>query len=167
MVFLACQRFGGSHMRRFSIIAVFATIALFLTISPTGAGIQWCPRDPIVALNGQEVQIWVSIPNEYQSAVTGPVDVEIWTPRGVEQEVLFTDDGFNGYGETVSFKERDSLSGDAMGVEVRIKIPYDLKAVEDGDLAVLVTVILPDGSVVELEEDFGKATVSFTIPYQP
>ncbi len=154
-------------MRRYGIVAAFSAILLVLVASPVGAGLQWCPRDPIVALNGQEVQIWVSIPEQYQTAVTGPVEVDIRTPRGVEQEVVFTDEGFNGHGEVVEFFERGRLNGDEMDVDVRIRVPYDRSMVDRGNLAVRLTVILPDGEVIELEDDRGTARTSFTIPAHP
>ena len=151
-------------MRRFGIAASFAAVILLLVSSPAGAGLQWCPRDPIVALNGQNVQIWVSIPNQYQTAVTGPVDVTVTTPKGVDREVVFTDEGFNGHGETVTFREKGKIRGDEIDVSVKIRVPYDRSMVEGGDLAVLLTVILPDGSVIELQDDKGRAGTSFTIP---
>ena len=153
-------------MRRFGLMAAF-TAVLVLVANPVAAGWQWCPRDPIVALNGQEVQIWVSIPEQYQTAVTGPIQVDIRTPRGVEQEVLFTDEGFNGFGEEVTFYERGRLDGAEMDVDVRVRVPYDRSMVERGNLPVLLTVILPDGSVIELEDDRGMARTDFTIPAHP
>lgn len=154
-------------MRRCGIVAIFATVMFVLVTGPVGAGLQWCPRDPIIALNGQEVQIWVSIPEGDQDAVTGPIDVDVMTPAGVTRDVLFTDEGFNGYGEVVSFHERGKLRGDEMDVQLRVRVPYDRRMVEDANLPVLLTVILPDGSVVELQDEHGRASTGFTIPAQP
>lgn len=154
-------------MRRYGITAAFIAVLLLLVSSPVAAGLQWCPRDPIVALNDQEVQIWVSIPEQYQTAVTGPIQVDVRTPYGVEQEVIFTDEGFNGFGEEVEFFERGRIRGDEMDVQVRIRVPYDRSMVEDGNLPVLLTVILPDGSVIELEDDRGTAETDFTMPVNP
>ena len=154
-------------MRRFGIMAAITAALFVLVVSPVAAGWQWCPRDPIVALNGQEVQIWVSIPEQYESAVTGPVQVDIRTPRGVEQEVIFTDEGFNGFGEEVSFFERGLLRGDEMDVDVRVRVPYNRAMVDRGNLPILLTVILPDGTVIELEDDQGTAKTAFSIPAQP
>lgn len=153
-------------MRRYGIMAAFTAVLLVLVSSPVGAGLQWCPRDPIVALNGQEVQIWVAIPEQYQTAVTGPVEVDIRTPHGVEQEVIFTDEGFNGHGEVVEFYERGRL-GDEMDVQVRIRVPYDRSMVERGNLDVLLTIVLPDGEVIEVQDDRGRARMDFTIPAHP
>ncbi|CAN5648346.1 hypothetical protein BH23CHL2_BH23CHL2_23270 [soil metagenome] len=154
-------------MWRYRIAVVLSAVLLVLVASPAGAGLQWCPRDPLISLNGQEVQIWVSIPEQHQTAVTGPIAVDVATPRGVNREVLFTDEGFNGHGETVTFYDRGLLHGDKMDVRLRISVPYDHAMVELGDLPVLLTVILPDGSVIELQDDYGRATMDFTIPAHP
>ena len=154
-------------MRRYGIAAVITTVMLVLVSGPAAAGWQWCPKDPIIALNGQEVQIWVSIPAQYENAVTGPVEVDVFIPRGVTQEVLFTDEGFNGFGETVAFYERGQLRGDQMDVNLRIYVPYDRSMVERGNLPVLLTVILPDGSVIELQDGYGRARTGFMIPAHP
>jgi hypothetical protein len=154
-------------MRRF-ISALVPPIVLFVLVAaPAGAGLQWCPRDPIVSLSGQTIQIWVAIPEDDQAAVTGPIEVQITTPRGVSQEVLFTDEGFNGFGETVEFRERGRLRDDEMNVGLRVRVPYDPRMVEGRDLPVLLTVILPDGGTLELEGNRGRAGMDFAIPVRP
>jgi hypothetical protein len=154
-------------MRRFISALIPSIVLIVLLAAPAGAGLTWCPRDPIVSLNGQVVQIWVAIPEDYQTAVTGPIEVQLTTPRGVSQEVLFTDEGFNGFGETVDFRERGRLRGDEMNVGLRVRVPYDARMVEGRDLPVLLTVILPDGSTLELEGKRGRAGMEFTIPAHP
>lgn len=151
-------------MKRFGIASVFSVFALLVLVGPVFSGLQWCPKDPIVALNGQQVQIWVAIPEGYEPVVTGPINVVVSSPAGVEREVLFTDDGFNGFGETVSFVDAGQIVGDEMPVGVDVNVPYDASQLSDGNLPVLVTVVLPDGSVVEVQDEFGAASASFTIP---
>jgi hypothetical protein len=56
-----------------------------------------------VDLNGKRVQIWVAVPKEYVSKVTGPIQVEINAPSSVTKKLILTDAGFNGYGEKVKF----------------------------------------------------------------
>jgi hypothetical protein len=154
-------------MRRFAISAAFTAVLLVFVSSPVAAGLQWCPRDPIISLNGQEVQIWVAIPEQYQTAVTGPIRVDVRTPGGVRQAVLFTDEGFNGFGEQVTFFERGQLRGNTMSVAVRVLVPYDRSLIDNRDLPILLTVVLPDGSVVEVEDGQGIAKVEFEIPAHP
>src|SRR5690606_41589166 len=68
------------------------------------------------------------------------------SPAGVERELLFTDDGFNGFGETVSFVDAGQIVGDEMPVGVDVNVPYDASQLSDGNLPVLVTDVLPDRS---------------------
>ncbi len=154
-------------MRRYAITAAFTAVLLVFISSPVAAGLQWCPRDPIVSLNGQEVQIWVAIPEQYQTAVTGPIRVDVRTPGGVRRQVLFTDEGFNGFGEQVTFSERGQLRGNTMNVVVSARVPYDRSMVENADLPILLTVVLPDGSVIEVEDVLGSAKIDFEIPANP
>ena len=54
-----------------------------------------------------------------------------------------------------------------MDVNLRISVPYDRSMVDRGNLPVLLTVILPDGSVIELQDGYGRAGTDFTIPAHP
>ena len=88
-----------------------------MTIAPAGAGRYWCRADPIIAFNGTPVQVWVEMPEEYQYLVNGPIRFEVTTPGWVESEVLFTDEGFNGYGETIEFStNRDAWESSSRGI---------------------------------------------------
>lgn len=84
---------------------VIAFLLLVLIVFPAQAGLIWCQGDPVVSLDGTEVQIVLSIPEDKQDLVTGPIEVDIATPGSVSRELISTDSGFNGYGETVSFSE--------------------------------------------------------------
>ncbi len=154
-------------MKRLGVAGLISIFALYLIMSPTLAGLQWCPRDPIVSLNGHEVQIWVSIPEEYQAAVTGPVEVLVAVPKGVHSEVVFTDEGFNGHGETVEFRERGKIRSGMMKVDVKVRVPYDQSLVEGGNLPIRLQIVLPDGEVIEVEDHDGKAKAEFSIPAIP
>jgi hypothetical protein len=151
-------------MKRLVFAGLFPVFALLILVAPVASGLQWCPKDPIVSLNGQAVQIWVAIPEGYQPVVTGAIDVVVASPAGVEREVLFTDEGFNGYGETVEFVDAGTFQGDAMPVSVDVNVPYDASQLSDGNLPVRLTIVLPDDSVIEVEDEFGAASASFTIP---
>jgi hypothetical protein len=91
-------------LKRLSAAATLGLLALLVLTIPAGAwGVTWCRVDPIVELNGKRVQIWVAVPQEYAGKVTGPIQVEINVPSTVSKKLLFTDAGFNGHGETVTF----------------------------------------------------------------
>jgi hypothetical protein len=89
--------------RRYLSATILGLVALFVFAVPAGAGVSWCRADPIVELNGKRVQIWVAVPEQYVDKVTGPIDVQINVPSSVSRELIFTDAGFNGYGEKVTF----------------------------------------------------------------
>jgi hypothetical protein len=116
--------------RRWTLTIGLALLAVLVLATPAMAGRRWCSRDPIVALNGHDLQMWVAIPEEYETLVTGPVDVRIGVPAGVTTETLFTDEGFNGFGETVTY---DILKGGkvytdgSFDIEVRVMVPIDTK----------------------------------------
>jgi hypothetical protein len=90
-------------VRRFVISATLGLMALLLVAAPAAAGRVWCSRDPIVALNGKTLQMWVSIPQEYQQYVSGAIQTTVLTPSTVTRTTVFTDTGFNGYGENIRY----------------------------------------------------------------
>lgn len=115
-------------MRRTLLCLSLALLASLLIATPAAAGRSWCARDPIVILNGRAVQVWVAIPEEYVSLVNGPIEVQFQTPAGMTRSVALTDDGFNGYGEVVSFSEDTrswiSPNGD-FSVRIWVSVPID------------------------------------------
>ncbi len=124
-------------MRRLAASTVMGLLALLLCALPAAAGLEWCYRDPIVRLNGTQVQILVAVPEEYQALVNGPVNVEITTPTGTTREVVFTDAGFNGHGETVIFYDGGTSRGAAFSVGIRVTVPLS----QQKAIPVQVTVI--------------------------
>ena len=85
------RTFSKPSARRRGVLAILAGLMAALVISaPTLAGVGWCRADPVVRLNGTEVQVWVAIPEQYKSLVNGPIDVVVRTPAGVTREVAAT-----------------------------------------------------------------------------
>lgn len=60
---------------------IVAFLLLALLVFPVQAGLIWCQGDPVVQLNGTNVQVVVSIPDTQQQLVTGPIEVDY--DRGV------------------------------------------------------------------------------------
>src|SRR5688500_9534927 len=115
-------------MRRSILCLVLVIIATLLIASPASAGRRWCARDPIVNLNGNSVQVWVAIPEEYVPFVNGPIDVAFRTPAGMSRSVVMTDDGFNGLGEVVTFSDDSKSKINAQGaftVQIWVSVPID------------------------------------------
>jgi hypothetical protein len=83
--------------------ALVAVVAALMMAAPALAGVTWCRSDPIVSLDNDTYQIIVSIPAENVGQVDGALNFNVASPRSVDQELVFTDSGFNGYGEAVNF----------------------------------------------------------------
>jgi hypothetical protein len=111
-------------MRR-SFVATFVALATVVAlVGSTFAGRGWCRSDPIVRVGNTSLQIWVAIPLEDESSVTGPITVVITVPRGVAHGTLFTDAGFNGKGETVYWLENGSVpASGVVTVSVMVQVP--------------------------------------------
>jgi hypothetical protein len=115
-------------MRRLILCLSLACIATLFVATPASAGRAWCARDPIVNLDGHELQVWVAIPDEDVYLVNGPIDIQFTTPAGMTRSVVFTDDGFNEHGEDVSFADDSHGSVNANGsftVRIRVSVPID------------------------------------------
>ena len=124
---------------------VIPTQRALIMLAVAMAGVGWCRVDPIVSLNGRQVQIWVAVPQEYVSKVSGPIEVEINVPSSVSRQLLYTDSGFNGYGERVTFTTNNgSLMPDGsfwMTFVVRVPMNGFWQSVP-----VQVEVVNPDGT---------------------
>jgi len=134
-----------SSSRRYLTAGVLGLLALLVFAMPAGAGVSWCRADPIVDLNGKRVQIWVAIPEQYTKKVTGPIEVEINVPNSVKRKLVFTDAGFNGYGEKVTFTTNNGtlMPGGSFWMTFAIRVPMN------GfwqNVPVEVEVVNPDGS---------------------
>ena len=118
-------------MRRFTLSLLSSLLAVLVLALPAQAGEAWCMADPIVKLDGTQVQILVAIPESAESLVNGPIHAEITTPQGTTREIVFLDTGFNGYGETVAFfdggvRVTGSVGGGsstAFSTKIRVTVP--------------------------------------------
>lgn len=142
--------------RRFVTASFLSLLAVLLLAMPAGAGVSWCRADPIVMLDGTEVQIWVSVAAEYEHLVTGPIRVAVYAPNRVSKEITFLDAGFNGHGEEVNFKHRGRVRDDgSFPVDIKVRVPLDNRQLhrefDRRDIPVLVEVITGDGQVIHLE----------------
>ncbi len=148
-------------MRRLFVSLTLGLLALTVFAVPAFAGSRvWCARDPIVKIDGTEVQIWVAVPDEYAKYVDDKIKVKIKTPKHQERQVLFLDEGFNGHGEEVDWrdlKDEDPFDGKTP-IEVEVKVKFNKKQIEkdfgkehlkeafgkDAQIPVMVTVNIGD-----------------------
>jgi hypothetical protein len=128
--------------QRAVLVALFTLVVAFVAVAPAAAGRRWCEIDPVFQIAGRQVNVVTAIPEEYQSAVTGPVAVTLYVPSGVEALLISTDAGYNGYGEVVSIVPVSWLSVTARGVQALVEVTVPISR-SDVPVQVFVT---PDGS---------------------
>jgi hypothetical protein len=108
-------------MRRSGIATLCAFILLVVSVMPAYAGIGWCKSDPVVAIDGELAEIVVSAPVDAPLVVTGPTQVVVTLPDGVDGALLVTDLGF-GQGYEVAFAHSKGLKVTDQGIQVWIAI---------------------------------------------
>lgn len=117
------RRPGFHRTRRRSEVWALAlsVLALALTAPGVGAGVGWCPEDPVVAIDGEIGDIIYSVMFDDLPKVNGPTRIVVITPVGVAVKLAIAGAGY-GYGEHVSFAESKSLKVTSQGIEVWIKV---------------------------------------------
>ena len=109
--------------RRAQLCSALALLALSLVLAVpgVGAGRGWCRSDPVVLIDGEVADVFVLAPLDAPLKVTGPTEIVITTPVGVEADLVLAGPGF-GQGEEVRFAESRRLRRTATGIEVEVKV---------------------------------------------
>ena len=152
---------GNVPMRRIFSSTALGLLALLVFAMPAMAGKNWCARDPIVSLNGKQLQIWVAIPEEYVRYVNGPIKTRVSTPNGVARKIVFLDSGFNNFGEDLKFGYfGGKVAPDGtFDVKINVVVPVDKKKLETKtklkNIPLRLEIVFPDGStrMVEMTND--------------
>ena len=134
--------------RRWLTSAGMAFLALIVLHGSIFAG-GWCRADPIVNINGEEIQVWVAIPANMQQAVNGPIKVQFSRPWDGNAQVIYLDSGFNGHGEEVSFFTGGSANPDgSMQIQIFVTVPVDSSKLPAGvwTVPVQLEIITHNGS---------------------
>jgi len=119
-------------MRRFTVAAMVGLIAVLTLALPASATRGWCARDPIVTIGGTTVQIWVAIPDGFEPFVEDAVEVKVKAPKNLARRLIYTDEGFNGHGEKVSWGDvNDENPNDGIApIEIEVKVKFDISDME-------------------------------------
>ena len=154
-------------MRRLAVSALLPLLVLLVLGLPVGAAVRWCKSDPVVRLDGTQVQILVGVPDEYVPLVNGPVNVEIATPKEVVRELVLTDSGYNGHGETVRFTDLSSYVrvNKTFTTQIRTRVPIDKSRLLPGEVVLVEVTVIPDNApavVVTGTSDDTKVLLSIT-----
>ncbi|MEX2314822.1 MAG: hypothetical protein WD628_03825 [Thermomicrobiales bacterium] len=166
-------------MRRTTTAVMLAMTAMLVFALPASATRNWCMRDPIVELNGSTVQIWVAIPEEYERYVNGPIRVTILTPTSVDRELVFVDEGFNGYGEKITWADLKQCAllllckpvkvakDGSFDVEVSAVVPINKNLLFNllgaSSIPLQLTIVLDDGTTETIEMTNNGARVSIRV----
>jgi hypothetical protein len=118
---MGLPRYRNTRRRSVYCVLAFSILALALTVSSADANYRWCRTDPVVLIDGQLADIFVSAQFDDLKKVNGPTEIEVSTPVGVDPELAIATAGF-GYGEKVRFAESESLKVTPEGIELRIKV---------------------------------------------
>jgi len=79
------------------------------------------------------VQVWVGIPQEFVPYVNGPTEVTFKPPKNIKQRsVLFTDSGYNGYGEKISWQDAPAVTDTAapLPLTIIVKLHVDQSKID-------------------------------------
>jgi hypothetical protein len=102
-----------------------ALAALAATARGAEARRAWCRTDPIVVIGGALADVFVSAPLgslvQAVLSVTGPNEIVVTVPQGVNAWLLLSDLGF-GRGNTVSFAQSADLQQTDSGIQVRVEV---------------------------------------------
>lgn len=118
-------------------------------------GLQWCPRDPLVKIGDQTLQIAARIPVQYQNRFDS-MRFRIYVPKNVETEILYVEDQ-----ATVEFVEDNKRrkAGDMLiSVECGVSgIPDDTPA------QMLLFAAWSDSSLVFVQGEAGSLSAEISI----
>ena len=102
--------------------AVFlAIMALVVATGAVDAARAWCRSDPVIEIDGELADVFVSASLEAPVLVKGPNRIVVTVPKGVKARLVASDPGF-GRGTKVSFEESKRLRATKTGIEVRVSV---------------------------------------------
>ena len=152
------------RISRRSVVPLLGGLAVSVAAraKPAEAGVSWCMTDPIVRLGGTRLQFWVSILAEDLPFVTGPVACRVLTAKGVSREVLFTDAGFNGYGETVAFGDMASSAqpGAPFTASVWVDVP---NSKQSSKFPIVLEIVPENGATIVGTGNAGSTELRFAV----
>jgi hypothetical protein len=131
------RRRPDSRLPRVASVSVLLLVlfAFALAIAPAvGASRRWCRSDPVITVEGQVADIFVSARLDDLTSVTGPTQIVVEIPVGIDARLIARGVGF-GYGEEVTFVESRNLRASKRGIDLRIEV---LVPASDDDMPVLV-----------------------------
>lgn len=69
-------------------------VALLVLAVPASAGRAWCRADPIMTIDGELVDVYVSSDLQMFFSANGPIQMVVTVPEGVQANIILHDLGF-------------------------------------------------------------------------
>ena len=113
-------------------------VVWFLLATGADARPTWCRTDPVVQIDGQTVHIYLSSYLAMNDAATGPTQIVVTVPTGVEAVLRAADPGFGGHGYDVRFAESAALKTTPRRLQVHVAV---YAPATDDSLPVVVDVV--------------------------
>jgi hypothetical protein len=116
---------GGIVMTRLPRLICTFMAVLILTISAgashADAARGWCLADPVIIVDGQLADVFVSSDPAMLLRASGPIEMVITIPTGSKGAVILTDLGFlRGY--KISFRQSSSLKKTTSHTQVKVSV---------------------------------------------
>jgi hypothetical protein len=94
------------------------------TFRPAVAARGWCRSDPLVRIDGELAYIIATAPRTIRKAVTGPTEIVVTVPMGVQTKLVAAGSTF-GEGETVRFAYSQDRAEASLGIDITVeaKVP--------------------------------------------
>lgn len=109
-------------LRVFPTSLVLAMVALLVLAVPASAGRAWCRADPIMTIDGELVDVYVSSNLQMFFSANGPIQMVVTVPEGVQANIILHDLGFlRGYRTSIEHSGELQVSSDGH-VPVRVAI---------------------------------------------
>lgn len=106
-----------------ALLALIVSLAMVVAVSPgqSQAARGWCLADPVVLIDGQLADIFVSSDLSMLTSANGPIKLEITIPTGSKGIVVLRDLGFlRGY--SITWKYSSSLSHSRSHTQVLVRV---------------------------------------------
>jgi hypothetical protein len=115
-------------------VALILTVLLGVTAQGAAAGRGWCRADPVIMVDGQLADVFISSDFGMLASATGPIQMVVEIPNGSKGSLILNDFGY-GYGYQVSFVHASDL---VRGRHTQVRISAYAPA-DDSSLPVSVT----------------------------
>jgi hypothetical protein len=150
-------------LRQIAGLVALLALVMTVTVESAGAARTWCRYDPVIRVDGQIFDVWLTGDADLDDTVTGPTRIVVTVPVGAATELLAQDLGFGRLGYHVTFVESAELGHRDAGPQVRV----DAFVPATKDLAVAVHLdprsVTKRGQTRATTSEFGTANTWLTV----